>query len=173
MTSRAWPAVRLSGRQVLAASLAVWVGAAVASFGLAGTASSSEAAPPADPTDGPASPDDGPAGPGEVTIVLDIEHSRFIPDHVEVVAGTDVVFEVRNGDPIGHELIVGDDRVHELHETGTHASHGAKPGEVSVAPVDRATTTFAFDEPGRVRFACHLPGHVAYGMEGEVVVVEA
>ena len=36
-----------------------------------------------------------------------------------------------------------------------------------------ASTTYAFDEPGTFTFACHLPGHLAYGMSGTVDVVAA
>jgi uncharacterized cupredoxin-like copper-binding protein len=28
-----------------------------------------------------------------------------------------------------------------------------------------------FDEPGIVEMACHLPGHYAFGMKGEIEVV--
>ena len=31
-------------------------------------------------------------------------------------------------------------------------------------------TTYLFDEPGTVVYACHLPVHVAYGMVGEIEV---
>jgi uncharacterized cupredoxin-like copper-binding protein len=112
----------------------------------------------------------GVAGPGRVTVTLDIEHSRFAPDRIEVRPQTTVTFVVVNHDPIGHELIVGDAEVHARHESGTHGKHGAVPGEVSVAPHETARTTYDFHEPGTVLIACHLPGHYAYGMVGEVVV---
>ncbi|MEA2497957.1 MAG: Cupredoxin-like domain [Actinomycetota bacterium] len=41
-------------------------------------------------------------------VVLRIEHSRFIPAHLEVEPGSTVTFVVANGDPIDHELIIGD-----------------------------------------------------------------
>ena len=110
-------------------------------------------------------------GPGEVTVEIGIEHSRFSVSELEVRAGTTVRFVVRNTDPIAHELIVGDDRVHRRHASGTEAVHPPVPGEVSVGPHETASTVYAFDEPGTVAFACHLPGHVDYGMDGEVVVV--
>jgi uncharacterized cupredoxin-like copper-binding protein len=112
-----------------------------------------------------------PLGPGEVVVAIDIEHSRFSPDRIVVRPGTIVRFVVTNHDPILHELIVGDDEVHRRHATGTHAEHPPVPGEVSVGPGRTASTIMRFDEAGRaVAFACHLPGHVAYGMVGEVVV---
>ena len=109
-------------------------------------------------------------GPGLVTVQLDVRHSRFSPRVVRVRPHTDVRFVVVNHDPIGHELIVGSAEVHSRHEHGTEPAHDPRPGEVSVAAGARASTTFGFHEPGTVRYACHLPGHLAYGMQGRVVV---
>ena len=94
-------------------------------------------------------------GPGDVTVEVDIEYSRFVPDQLTVVEGTRVRFLVVNGDPIHHELITGGAEVHLRHSNGT------------------AITTFAFDEPGVYEFACHLPGHYEYGMRGTIEVVPA
>jgi uncharacterized cupredoxin-like copper-binding protein len=111
-------------------------------------------------------------GPGPVTVTLSVEHTRFDTDQIAVRPGTEVRFVVVNEDPINHELIVGPAEVHEIHEAGTHGSHPPVPGEVSVGPNAEAETTFRFDEPGEVVFACHLPGHFAYGMKGLVEVVD-
>jgi uncharacterized cupredoxin-like copper-binding protein len=112
-------------------------------------------------------------GPGDATIELDVEHSYFEQERLRVVEGTEVTFVVRNGDPIGHELIVGPPDVHQRHEDGTEAAHPPRPGEVSVPPNADGTTTYLFDEVGTVEFACHLPGHYDHGMHGEVEVVPA
>jgi uncharacterized cupredoxin-like copper-binding protein len=104
------------------------------------------------------------------TIELTIEHSRFSTDRIEVAAGTTVRFVVVNDDPIHHELIVGPPEVHRRHASGTEASHPPVPGEVSVGPNETATTTYTFGGAGEVVFACHLPGHLEYGMEGVVLV---
>lgn len=112
-------------------------------------------------------------GPGEATVVLEVEHSYFDHERLRVVEGTEVTFVVRNGDPIGHELIIGPADVHERHEDGTESAHAPRPGEVSVAPNADGTTSYTFDEVGTVVFACHLPGHYEHGMHGEVEVVAA
>jgi uncharacterized cupredoxin-like copper-binding protein len=112
-----------------------------------------------------------PLGPGNVTIELGIEHSLFDAQRIRVYEGTRVRFVLDNGDPIGHELIVGGPEVHARHATGTHPKHGSIPGEVSVAPNGQAVTTFRFDDPGPVEFACHLPRHYEYGMHGTIDVV--
>ncbi len=119
------------------------------------------------------SPKPEPLGPGVVTVVIDIQHSRFLPSSLRVVEGTEVRFVLSNDDPISHELIVGPPDVHDRHRTGTEATHPPKPGEISLAPDEQGVTVYVFDEPGVLEMACHLPGHYTYGMRGEVEVVEA
>ncbi|MDQ3781374.1 MAG: cupredoxin domain-containing protein, partial [Actinomycetota bacterium] len=51
-------------------------------------------------------------GPGDVTVQIDVHHSRFEPDRLIVVEGTRVRFLVVNDDPIHHELITGGPEVH-------------------------------------------------------------
>jgi len=109
-------------------------------------------------------------GPGLVTVNVDIRYSKFSLSTLHVQPGTLVRFLVHNNDPIHHEFIVGDAKVHARHEHGTEAVHPPIPGEVSVAPMDVGETFYEFDAPGRYLFACHLPGHFAYGMKGWVVV---
>lgn len=112
-------------------------------------------------------------GPGVVQVEVGIEHSRFEMDPLRVQEGTLVEFVVDNGDPIDHELVVGDDEVHRAHAVGDERRHPPVPGEVSVGPGDRGLTFYEFDEAGTVVYACHLPGHVAYGMQGTIQVVSA
>lgn len=115
--------------------------------------------------------DDHVLGPGTATVRVDIEHSRFSVDRIVVREGTLVTFVVHNGDPINHELVVGDDGVHARHARGTEPFHPPVPGEVSVGPGETARTVYLFDDPDTMQFACHLPRHVEYGMVGELVVV--
>jgi uncharacterized cupredoxin-like copper-binding protein len=115
------------------------------------------------------------AGDGpERTVVVTMRHSRFVPAVVRVAPGERVRFVLRNTDPIDHEFILGDDAVQRRHEQGRERHHhGEVPGERSVAAGQEATTTYAFPAgvDGRgLEFACHLPGHYAYGMHGRVRV---
>ena len=109
-------------------------------------------------------------GPGLVTVDVGIHYSKFSFSTLHVRTGTVVRFLVHNYDPIHHEFIVGDASVHARHEQGKEATHPPVPGEVSVKPNDVGETFYRFDRPGRFLFACHLPGHFAYGMRGWVVV---
>jgi uncharacterized cupredoxin-like copper-binding protein len=115
------------------------------------------------------------AGDGpERTVVVTMRHSRFEPTVLRVAPGERVRFVLRNTDPIDHEFILGDDAVQRRHEQGRERHHhGEVPGERSVAAGQEATTTYAFPAglDGRtLEFACHLPGHYAYGMHGTVRV---
>jgi uncharacterized cupredoxin-like copper-binding protein len=118
-----------------------------------------------------ASRGEDPLGPGLVTVEVGIEHSRFDIGSLAVREGTTLELVVRNDDPIDHELIIGTAEVHRAHADGTELSHPPIPGEVSVRPGQVASTFYEFTEAGSIVYACHLPGHVAYGMEGTIEVV--
>jgi uncharacterized cupredoxin-like copper-binding protein len=111
------------------------------------------------------------AGGGEArTVVVTMHHSRFEPSVVRVEPGERVRFVLRNTDPIDHEFILGDESVQRRHEEGRERQHhGDVPGERSVPAGQEAATTYRFPatRDGRaLEFACHLPGHYAYGMHG-------
>jgi uncharacterized cupredoxin-like copper-binding protein len=104
------------------------------------------------------------------TVVLRVHHSHFSVSELNVQRGQKVRFVVRNTDPIDHELIVGPMPVQLRHEAGTERRHPPRPGEVSVPLLSTASTTYTFDEAGTFWFACHLPGHWKYGMQGKIEV---
>jgi uncharacterized cupredoxin-like copper-binding protein len=107
------------------------------------------------------------AGDAGRTIDLTIHFSRFSASSIPVTPGETVRFVIHNEDPIDHEFIVGDRHVQRVHENGTEPSHGARPGEVTVPAGATVDTTYTFPAtPEHIEFACHLPGHYAYGMHG-------
>ena len=109
-------------------------------------------------------------GPGLLTVNVYVHYSRYSLASLHVHTGTTVRFLIHNEDPIEHELIVGDATVQALHEHGAEHVHPPVPGEVSVPPGQLGETFSRFDQRGQVQFACHLPGHFAYGMHGWVTV---
>ena len=115
-----------------------------------------------------------PGGGNERTVVVTMHHSRFQPAEVRVAPGERVRFVLANSDPIDHEFILGDAVVQARHEQGRQRQHhGDVPGERSVPAGQEAATTYAFPaalEGRTLEFACHLPGHYAYGMHGTVRV---
>jgi uncharacterized cupredoxin-like copper-binding protein len=140
--------LRRPGRLALVGGLAL-------SFGLAGIA--------AGWANGP--------GSGPLTVEIPIRHSRFALEEVTVRAGVAISFVLRNDDPIDHEWIIGDAAVHQRHREGTEPVHASRPTEVTVAAGTAAVTTVTFTKPGTYLFACHLPGHEAYGMVGTLRVI--
>ena len=108
------------------------------------------------------------------TVVVTMHHSRFQPAEVRVAPGERVRFVLRNSDPIDHEFILGDAATQRRHERGRDRHHhGEVPGERSVPAGQEAATSYTFPAgaAGQVlEFACHLPGHYAYGMRGTVRV---
>jgi uncharacterized cupredoxin-like copper-binding protein len=108
---------------------------------------------------------------GERTVGVDIHHSSFAPTELTVERGTTVRFVIHNDDPIDHEFILGNKKVQDRHEVGRQKHHHGKvPGEVSVPAGTTRSTTYTFTRTGTLIFGCHLPGHFAYGMRGEVTV---
>jgi uncharacterized cupredoxin-like copper-binding protein len=112
----------------------------------------------------------GTLGPGLVTVNVDVHYSKFSIERLHVREGTTVRFLIHNNDPIHHEFIVGDASVHARHEQGSESAHPPVPGEVSVDAGAVGETFYRFDHAGRFLFACHLPGHLAFGMRGWVIV---
>jgi uncharacterized cupredoxin-like copper-binding protein len=106
------------------------------------------------------------------TVNVTIHFSRFDLSSLQVAPGETVRFVVTNTDPIDHEFLVGDAQMQGIHEKGTEAAHGARPGEISVPAGQTVETTFTFPDqlaPGW-EFACHLPGHYDYGMHGPITL---
>lgn len=108
--------------------------------------------------------------PESRTVTITIHYSRFDPAEVRAPRGVPVTFVLVNEDPIDHEWLIGDEEFHEAHRTGTHATHGDEPTEVTVPALETAETTITFGEAGRHAYICHLPGHEAYGMVGVLLV---
>ena len=123
----------------------------------------------------------GALGRGAVpTIRITIHYSHFSPSAVPVRAGSTVRFVIVNTDPIDHEFIVGGQAVQQQEEAGTDTVHdGSVPGAVSVPAGTTVSTVVTMPArspdqpagqpgPGSLVFACHLPGHYAYGMHGTI-----
>lgn len=112
----------------------------------------------------------GGCAPSSATVTITIHYSAFDLTQVSVPAGVPVTFVLVNDDPIDHEWLIGDDAFHDAHRTGTHASHGDVPTEVTIPALETVRTTITFDEPGELAYICHLPDHEAYGMVGVLTV---
>ena len=106
----------------------------------------------------------------ESEVIVNVNHSRFDPADFEFETGATVRFVIHNADPIDHEFLLGDEADQDRHESGTHAEHGAIPGEISLPAQSTRSTTYTFTEPGKLIIGCHLPAHYDYGMRADVTV---
>ena len=112
--------------------------------------------------------------PAVRTIAVTIHYSHFSPALLTVAAGETVRFTVTNTDPIDHEFILGDQAVQDREEAGTDLVHdGSVPGMVSAPAGRTVSTVVSFPKHPAQRslvYACHLPGHYAYGMRGVLTI---
>jgi len=109
-------------------------------------------------------------GPSAQSVTLTIHYSAFDQTAISVPRGVPITFVLVNEDAIDHEWLIGDDAFHEAHRSGTHASHGDVPTEVTIPALETVETTITFDEVGGLAYICHLPSHEAYGMVGTLTV---
>ena len=110
--------------------------------------------------------------PSVRTVAVTIHYSHFSPESLTVGAGGTVRFTITNQDPIDHEFILGDQALQDKEEAGTDLIHdGSVPGMVSAPAGKTVSTVVSFPKdplPGSLIYACHLPGHYAYGMRGKL-----
>lgn len=107
---------------------------------------------------------------GPRAITIEMRHSRFTPASFTAEPGEQVRITLVNHDLLAHEFIIGTDAEHAAHEQGIEATHDGAPGAASLKAGERQTITYTFARAGELRFACHLPGHYAYGMKGTITV---
>ena len=108
---------------------------------------------------------------GPRTITVDMRFSHYLPTAITVQRGETVRFRLVNEDPITHEFIIGTLAQQLAHETGPEVDHNALPGQASLAPGETRTISFTFGSAGSLIFACHRPGHFAYGMRGTIRII--
>jgi len=107
---------------------------------------------------------------GPRTITVDMRFSHYTPVALTVHSGETVRFKLVNQDPITHEFIIGDAAAQEAHERGPDVNHNGKPGQATLGPGQTELISFTFGRPGSLIFACHRPGHYAYGMRGTIEI---
>jgi uncharacterized cupredoxin-like copper-binding protein len=112
----------------------------------------------------------GGGGPSERTVAVRMHYSRYMPHVLTVRAGTTVDFRLVNTDPIAHEFIIGTHVEQLAHERGDPHDPHKRPGEAAIAGSQTTHIRYTFRTPGTLEFACHRPGHYAYGMVGTIVV---
>ena len=94
---------------------------------------------------------------GAQRVQVRAEDLKFIPAEVRVTAGSFVVVEFTNDDPVFHDWQV----------TGlANVDAGARPGQTQ-------TIRVRIDTPGTFEITCTVPGHAEAGMVGTLIVAPA
>lgn len=115
-----------------------------------------------------------PADAGRTIEVAQLDSLRFAPESIEVDEGETVTFRVTNEGAMPHEFVIGDMDYQRAHEDemmgmGGDMMSDSDPG-VYVEPGETAEFTWTFTESGAAEFACHVEGHYAGGMRGDLTV---
>lgn len=104
--------------------------------------------------------------------IIAVEY-RFQPAVVNVRTGQTVRFEIFDRGTVDHEFVIGnvaEQRAHDKEMAATPTMPMHDPNEVVVAPGRSATLIWTFARPGTLQYACHVPGHYAAGMFGQLNV---
>jgi uncharacterized cupredoxin-like copper-binding protein len=128
--------------------------------------------------------------PREVNLIT--RDYAFIPDSLDLVPGETVILHVVNAGLVVHEAVIGDSSVQDAWEAAEAATAGSPPGPtpmVSVPPDvsgirvvvgsgQRVDVTFtapsdAASADVRWQVGCHIPGHLAKGMQAPVTWIAA
>lgn len=122
------------------------------------------------------SPVGEPGQAGAVTRTVEVRMSddmRFRPGKISVKRGETVKFVVRNDGAVPHEFMLGEIKalqehaeVMRQHPTMEHD----EPNAITVEAGQTGELIWKFTTPGRVDFACLIPGHFENGMKGDIRV---
>ena len=115
----------------------------------------------------------GDASKATRTIAVTALDIKFEPTDLTVKAGETVKFVISNTGKLEHEFLIADAAEQLKHEKEVQAMPNMKmdhPNGVSVAPGRTATLIWAFGKPGKLEYGCHVPGHFAAGMVGQLTV---
>lgn len=118
------------------------------------------------------------AGAADV-IEIEMVDFAYVPEEIDIPAGTPVLLRFINNGTFEHEAMIGDAHMQEeFAEEGDHA-HGDEGGEghhgdvmaVTVQPGETADLEVVIDEPGEWYVACHITGHYEQGQVGTINVI--
>jgi uncharacterized cupredoxin-like copper-binding protein len=115
-----------------------------------------------------------PAAVDRMIEVTQVDAPNFEPSSFTVQAGETIRFEVSNAGQADHEFVLGDTMVQEAHEAEMSDMGGEMMGDeanaLSVEPGSTESLVWTFSRPGTVLYGCHVAGHYAAGMVGQVHV---
>lgn len=118
-----------------------------------------------------------PGDPANVSRTIDIimdDHMHFTPSNIQVEAGDTVRFFIKNVGQVPHEMVIGSIEELKAHAAEMLAAPGMEHEEPNMITLQSGKVgglVWQFDQPGKVDFACLIPGHTEAGMVGTVEVI--
>lgn len=115
-----------------------------------------------------------PGDPAKVSRTIEItmdDTMRFTPNQINVTAGETVRFFLKNAGKMPHEMVIGSMDELKEHAEMMRKMPDMKHAEANMARLgagQRGGIVWLFDKPGKVDFACLVPGHMEAGMVGMV-----
>jgi len=114
------------------------------------------------------------ADASRVIEITALDNFTFEPASVAITAGDTVTFRVTNVGVIPHDFTLGDSATQDSHDAEMAEMVGMEVHDESNAiglePGETKEMTWHFTEAGEILFGCHVPGHYAAGMKGDITI---
>jgi len=105
-----------------------------------------------------------------------LDELSFDPAAIEVAVGETVTFNVTNAGQLPHDFTLGDEETQDEHdaemaEAGMSGMGLDEPNALTLEGGESGELTWTFTAPASILFGCHVPGHYAAGMVGDLTIV--
>lgn len=105
-----------------------------------------------------------------------LDELLFDPAAIEVAVGETVTFSVTNAGQLPHDFTLGDEETQDEHdaemaEAGMSGMGLDEPNALTLEGGESGELTWKFTAPASILFGCHVPGHYAAGMVGDLTIV--
>lgn len=116
-----------------------------------------------------------PGKAGQVNRVIRITAMdfKYEPASITVKAGETIKFVVTNKGMVDHEFVLGTVEEQKEHDKEMAAHPNMKmndPNGIAIPKGKTASLIWTFTKPMTIQYACHVPGHYAAGMYGELKI---
>jgi len=110
------------------------------------------------------------SGEPATTLKVDMVEFMFEPKTYTIPAGQEITIELVNKGAIEHDFVILKKGVTAEGNFDHNANLENILFEAKLDPGKSGTFTFAIDEAGEYQVICSIPGHLAAGMAGKLVV---
>lgn len=112
----------------------------------------------------------GGGGGAATTLEVDMVEFMFEPKTFTVPAGQEITLELVNNGAIEHDFVILKKGVAAEGNFDRNANLEGILFEAKLGPGKSGAFTFTIDEAGEYQVICSIPGHLAAGMAGKLIV---